>query len=158
MLTKAEIIEQYEAFNQWVGSLKEMEDALWLQPTAPTKWSVEENLAHLMFWNRFILEERLPHIAPGAQLVSKVDGELKNAQASQYARSGISKVELLSEWLAVGQQLVDTLRNIPEEHYLTDYQINQKSMNLSIYLESMLQHDKHHQQQIDSFLQQQQTV
>lgn len=152
MKTKQEIIAEYEVLNRWADSLKSIPDELWLLPTAPGKWSVAENLAHLMFWNRFILEERLPHIAPDAELVSKVDGELKNRQASQYARSGISKEKLVDEWLFVGRQLVDALHNIPEELFHCHYQINGKSMNLISYLQSMLQHDKHHQEQIDLFV------
>lgn len=153
MQTKNEIIGHYQEYLHWVESLKSMDDRLWLEPIEPGKWSVGEIIAHLLFWNRFILEERFPFIKAGAQIASSVDGELKNSQASQYARSGISKDQLLAEWLETGSAFVGKLQEMPEELFSAEYRINQKPVTLSGYLAGMIEHDLHHQAQVAAFLQ-----
>jgi hypothetical protein len=148
-----EIISQYEALIPWVRSLNKEGDQIWLTPMMPGKWSAGEIISHLMFWDRFILEKRLPLMKPGVTLPpAGVDPEKMNGLASEYALSGISKKALILEFVTVREKLLDQLKSIPGEEFHADLTVNISTLSVYSYIKGMIEHDRHHQKQIQFFL------
>ena len=68
MKTKEELIEEFESFAQWAENLQSYDPSLLYKPIGPGKWSVSEILSHILFWDRFMIEEFLPQVKPGADI------------------------------------------------------------------------------------------
>jgi hypothetical protein len=134
----------------WTQALEEIqadhaED--YFLPMAEGKWSKAAVIAHILFWDRFFLEERLPFMINGEALsrVGGEDVEAMNRKAWEYAHSGVSLEELISEALEQRDKLV---------HYLEDkdlsktFTIGGKTLSLEEYVWSEAEHDEHHIRQL----------
>ncbi|MGO0062230.1 DinB family protein [Brevibacillus fluminis] len=148
-----EILQRYETSIAWANAARQITEEQWLSPMKDGKWSIAETVSHLIAWDRFILDVRLPHIAPGKQLASApVDVETMNGDAARYARSGVTRDELLDQWVDVRSRLLDKLRTHSEESFAAPYYIGDREMTLARYIEGMIDHDLHHREQMDAFL------
>lgn len=83
--------------------------------------------------------------------VSK-DVEEMNRSAIQYARSGISKEELIDQFIFTRKRLVNYIKRIPDQNFNTYYQFGKESMKLNEYFLSLVQHDLKHKEEILCFL------
>lgn len=151
MKTKQQLLQQLEEAIAWVKDLAVLPDDLWLTPTAEGKWSVGEIVSHLMFWDRIIVEQRLPYIKPGVQLESLND-QTVNDRASAYARSEASRQTVIDEFVHYRQAYIGDMRRRSGEELHAAFQIGQTSLTLAHYAEEMIEHDRHHKKQIDEFL------
>ncbi|NGQ97424.1 DinB family protein [Brevibacillus sp. SYP-B805] len=153
MNSKQDVIEQFGALIPWVESLRSVDDSLWLKPIAEGKWSIGEIIAHLTAWGRFMAEERLPLMKPGAKLTfGKVDVQQINDAAAAYARSKASKEDVIGEFVHMREVILQQLSNIHEDDFFSEFLINEKPRTLAQYLLGMVEHDRHHRKQIDDFL------
>lgn len=149
-----DVLQRYETSIAWANACRQITDEQWLTPMQPGKWSIAETVSHLISWDHFILEQRLPHVAPGKRLPSvPVDVEKMNGDAARYARSGVARDTLLDQWVSVRSQLLAKLREQSEASFTAPYYIGEKEMTLSRYIEGMIEHDMHHRGQMDAFLQ-----
>lgn len=56
-MKKVEIMQTYKDINEWFQSLNEVEEQKWYAPIEKGKWSMAAVISHLLFWDRFSLEE-----------------------------------------------------------------------------------------------------
>ncbi|MFD0771764.1 DinB family protein [Bacillus sp. CGMCC 1.60114] len=130
-------------------SLEAVNEKLFFSPICQGKWSTAAIISHFMYWDRYILEERLEGMVNGDLLPkSKVNLEDMNRLAEEYAHSGISKAQLIQEVCETRQRLLDALvdRNLE-----IIFHIGSKEMTVNEYFKGMVEHDNHHIKQIKGF-------
>jgi uncharacterized damage-inducible protein DinB len=134
-------------WTQALGKIQADHAEEYFLPIAEGKWSKAAVIAHILFWDRFFLEERLPFMIKGEALsrVSGEDVEAMNRKAWEYSHSGVSLEELISEAIEQRDRLL---------HYLEDkdlsktFTIGGKTLSLEEYLWGEAEHDEHHIRQL----------
>ncbi|NDI34217.1 DinB family protein [Chengkuizengella sediminis] len=150
---KKELLDDLLKLNVWAIKLKKLEKERIYQPITKNKWSIAETISHLMFWDRFILEERMPLMVPKARLLSNVDVTEMNSKASEYALSEVSFEELIDSLIDYRKKIVSMLQHKTEGELSSSFKINDNELNLITYFKGTVKHDSHHIRQIDIFLQ-----
>ncbi|WP_134682851.1 DinB family protein [Brevibacillus migulae] len=152
-MNKQELLAQFASLATWVEGLRAQPDHLWLAPIAAGKWSTAEIIGHLIAWDRYVLEERLPQMKPGAALPGgNVSTEEINGQAANYARTQVGKEQLIAECQQVRKQLTACLEALSNDDFYGVFTINGKERDLAQYIKGLIDHDLHHRQQIEAFI------
>jgi hypothetical protein len=68
--TRIDLINDFEQLILWSQSLRTYSKKNFFKPVSHNKWSVAEIIAHLIFWDRYILREMLPQIKPNAEITN----------------------------------------------------------------------------------------
>ncbi|MBK3493840.1 DinB family protein [Viridibacillus sp. YIM B01967] len=142
----------------WVESLKDYPEKDFFEPTVKGKWSVSEIIAHLAYWDSYVLEEILPRIKQDADIKS-IEFQKLNDQASEYALSGVSEVSLIDEFINGRKELVAKLNNKSDAEFFVQFKINGEEIDpyagspfsIYSYISSFIWHDHHHKNQIVEF-------
>ncbi len=93
-----------------------------------------------------MLNERILYIKEGSQLThSGIDIDGVNQQAETNAQSGISREELIEQFISTRKQLVQRLETIPLD---TTFSLGHHTMTLNQFIGGLIEHDLHHIQQI----------
>ncbi|WP_164670198.1 DinB family protein [Virgibacillus doumboii] len=159
MYTTEDLINDFESFNLYIGSLKTIEETLFFEPIAEGKWSIAEIISHISFWDRYIREETLPQMKLNA-VIKSIDFETLNKQAAQYALSGVSQQLLFQQKLEERTRLISELRKRDEEEFFAKFTLNGEEVDrysgyphsIFNYIAGFIWHDNHHKQQINGFL------
>ncbi len=152
MSHQSNALNAYAQYISWVQSLRQVPQSLWLAPLEPGKWSIGEIIAHLMAWDRFVEQERLPALQSGALLAPSPDETTFNERAAAYARAGITRDQLIEDFINVRRGLVQQLQNLPEGQFQILFALDGHSMTLDTYLNELVDHDREHQEEIEAFL------
>ncbi|GAA0315444.1 hypothetical protein GCM10008967_02500 [Bacillus carboniphilus] len=154
-----EVITEFESLVDWIEPFKKYDYELLFKPMAEGKWSVAELLSHLMFWDRFIINDLTPIVKPGVN-IELVDFNEYNGRAAEYAKSGLSVGELLEEIIATRKQLCSIVRDLPEEKLLTPIKVGGEEIDrhtgnphsIFNYVCDFIHHDNYHKKQVEDFL------
>lgn len=112
-MNKEAIIKGKKALIGWVCMLTNMSDSFWFQPFREGGWGTADVISHFISWDKFVIENRIkPLIKEEALPKIKVDVQAMNDAASLYARSGISKEDLIEECISMREELVSLLEKI----------------------------------------------
>ncbi|TDL80143.1 DinB family protein [Peribacillus frigoritolerans] len=152
MKTMEEMKNHYSSFDSWILSLKQMRNEEWFQPIQEGKWSAAEIVSHLIAWDRFTLDQRLGKLKENAVLDPFPDFQSVNDRAAEYAKSGITKDELIAEFMEVRSAAVDGLLKFEGEELQFHFKIGDHPFTIASYMEDFIGHDLHHKAQIDAFL------
>ncbi|WP_102262020.1 DinB family protein [Mesobacillus jeotgali] len=147
-----EIKQHYKEFDGWVHSLKGLSDAEWNKPLGDGKWSVAAVVSHLLFWDQYSLKERFPYFKEGAELPSYPDFQSVNERAREYAENTATKEEILDGLLAVREEFHKMLEEMDNDKLAVSFKISEHHMTVGAYLIDFIQHDLHHQKQVDAAL------
>ncbi|MFT4415778.1 DinB family protein [Fredinandcohnia humi] len=143
---------------EWVMSLQSLSNEIWFKPFKEGAWGTADVISHFISWDRFVIENRIHPLLKGESFPDiQVVADEVNKEASNYARSGISKEELLEEFSSVRKQLLSEIENIPDSAFRLPYPGN-ASITLFEYFTGLIQHDETHKQQIIEFLQENKVV
>jgi hypothetical protein len=131
----------------------------WNQPIAEGKAAVSGIVAHLMQWDRYFITNTIPSVHSGNGIVFP-DFDAFNASAYEYARSGVSKSELLEELCATRTELCQFLLEAGEETLRKPVAVNGIELcphtgtpyTLLYIIQESIDHDRHHIGQIDGML------
>lgn len=145
----ATVLTAFEESVSWAASLCNRPPELWLRPMKADAWSVGECLAHMIAWDRFLLERRLPEIRRNAQLGPGPNAQSVNEAAAFRARSGIGRDALVSEFTELRLAIVERVRIMEREAGDFDFSINGTPIRFSDYMLAQARHTLHHQAQID---------
>lgn len=148
---KETILTHYRNSIVWVKSLEHLTDEKWRMPIEENKWTIAEVIGHLIPWDQFISEQRLPYIFTDEILPPSPDPQRVNAQAAEMSKSK-TKEETIQLFLDSRQRLIDLMTNIPAKQWDADLQIGNKSVSLFTYFLGMIEHDEHHFMQIKNIL------
>lgn len=159
MYTTKDLITDFAGFNSWVEQLQEVNEKLFFAPIAPGKWSTAEIISHITFWDQYILDEMLPQMKADAD-INSIDIETMNKRAAVYAKSGVTKQNLLEAQVHGRKELISALERKQEEDFFATFILNgEKIDEYSGYPHSMFNyfcafiwHDHHHKEQVDNFL------
>ncbi|MFF3099720.1 DinB family protein [Viridibacillus arvi] len=152
------MITKFEQAQNWVYSLKEYTEKDFFKPIENGKWSVAEIIAHLSFWDKYVLEAILPNMKQNTDIKS-IDFQELNDQASNYALSGISVKSLIDQFVESRKRLVAELRTKSDAEFYVQFKINGDKIDpdsgapfsMYSYISSFIWHDNHHKKQIIEF-------
>ena len=147
-----EMKAHYKEFDGWIHSLKGLTDAEWNKPLGEGKWSVAAVVSHLLFWDRYSLEERFPYFKEGAELPSYPDFQGVNDRAREYAENTATKEQVLDELLAIRKDYREMLEQMDSEKLAVSFKISNHQLTIGSYFEDFIQHDLHHQKQVNQAL------
>ncbi|WP_226087273.1 DinB family protein [Mesobacillus sp. S13] len=142
----------YKEFDGWIHSLKGLSDAEWNMPLGEGKWSVAAVVAHLLLWDQYSLEERFPYFKEGADLPSYPDFQGVNDRAREYAENKATKEQVLDELLAIRKAYREMLEQTDSEKLAVSFRISNHQLTIGTYFEDFIQHDLHHQKQVNQVL------
>ncbi|NBI27604.1 DinB family protein [Chengkuizengella marina] len=148
---KKDLVNELLQLNDWVLNLNRLEKETIYQPTAKDKWSIAEIISHLMFWDRYILEERMPFMVPNVSLKSNINVNEMNSKASEYSHSNPFD-EIIDNLIDFRQKIVSILEQKTEKELYSNFKINDTELDLISYFNGTVVHDRHHMKQIDNFL------
>ena len=149
MINTAPLLEQVAELIPFLETLKTNKTDLY-QPIAEGKWSAAAIISHLMYWDCYMIEMRLQGMLKGASLPeADIDVHEYNRQAEDYAHSGVDLEELLDEVIETRRIILDRLANRDLSIVFT---IRGLPMTIAEYLADMIEHDRHHIRQIETFL------
>lgn len=145
------ILQHHQKYINWLKDLKRLSDDQWRTPIASGKWSPSEIIAHLILWDRYVFEERLPSMLEGGELPKGVDVESINGRATEFAKTH-SKEPLIEELARERKKLIELMLRDDGEALTRTFSIRGNQLTLRDYLEGLAEHDLHHQKQIDAFV------
>jgi len=149
----AELLNEKRDFINWVLSLMELDDQLWFQSFSEGKWATADVISHFITWDNFFLEHRIPYIQQNIPFPQMdINTEAMNRDASKYARSGISKQEVIKEFIEARSKVIQWLEELPEDAYMRMLHIGKNEIELISYFQSHHHHDITHKKQIVDFL------
>ena len=153
-MEKEKIIGEFEQYGSWLTELDTLDESGWRTPISEGKWSVGEVIAHIMKWDQHLMSI-IPAVRKGEGMEFP-EFDPFNKEASDYARSGISKSELLHEAKETREQLVCELNNLPSDVLAKPQTANGEThcpytgspYSLLYTIKEFTDHDSHHKQQI----------
>ncbi|KGR81801.1 DinB family protein [Lysinibacillus odysseyi] len=151
MEQKRHIVELYEQTINWVKELKEVSDEQWRMPVAPGKWTIAEVIGHLIFWDLFVLEKRLPFFFEKCILPASPNVDVTNRLASEESKIK-TKEELIISFVATRTKLVSAIKKIPDENWNSQLSLKSKEITLMDYFAGLLDHDCRHFDEIRAAL------
>ena len=138
---------------EWCQTLKEVHDDIWFQSFKNGSWGIADVISHFIIWDDFVIKYRIPYFLSAKSIpYIPTDVEEMNKSAIIYARSGISREELINQFSYTRKQLVDEIERIPVYNFNDDFQIGTKKVRLNHYFSSLIQHDLKHKEEIIRFL------
>ncbi|MFJ5714490.1 DinB family protein [Neobacillus sp. NPDC093127] len=155
-MKKEDIIKEKLALIDRLHSLKTLSDDLWFLPFREGSWGIADVISHFIAWDQFMIDNRISYLLknePFPQMV--IDVEEINRAASSYARSGITKNQLIDEFISVRNQLLTLINQLDRERFAMPLP-GKENMTLGDYFVGMIEHDEKHMVQIQSFINQNQ--
>ncbi|MCR6461636.1 DinB family protein [Bacillus paranthracis] len=152
-MKKENVLEEKLYLIEWCQTLQRVPDDIWFQELREGSWAIADVISHFIVWDVFLIKDRIPYFISGQSVPNvPIDVEEMNKGAIKYARSGISKEELLNQFSVTRKQLVDGIGRIPTQYFYNDYQFGTKKVKLNHYFSSLIQHDLKHKEEIMQFL------
>ncbi|MEF7565510.1 DinB family protein [Bacillus infantis] len=147
-MRKEDIIEEKSSFINWVNSLAQMDEELWFLPFREGSWGTADVVSHFITWDRFVISRRMSALLSKEEIPSeKIDVDAMNMEAGQYARSGISKKMLISEFAEARKELLLLLEKLEPERFQELYP--GRDMTIGQYFAGLIEHDHKHKKEIE---------
>lgn len=120
-------------------------------PLAIGKWSTCEIIGHLIFWDQFLIEKRLPALLLGMEKVVTPKVHEANEIAASMSKEKL-KGEVIHEFIEERQRLLTVINELFHEVFDQTFSIGKSHLTLSDYFKGLMDHDLHHFQQIEDFV------
>lgn len=144
---KSEILAHHQNFITFIHSLKSFDENLLRKPIEDGKWSVIEIVGHFCPWDEFVLQHRIPYLLKGKRLPKGPSVDDLNTHSSLLARTEAVE-NTLQKCIQIREELLSQIKQIPEDDWLIQIQINQSNLTFYEYLKGLKEHDIHHINQI----------
>ncbi|GIN87699.1 hypothetical protein J6TS2_40850 [Heyndrickxia sporothermodurans] len=140
-------INQLTRWIDYLEAVKTDQHDHYFQPIAEGKWSKAAIIAHIMYWDRFFFEERLPIMLEGGALIGITTEQIEemNKKAEAYAHSGVSLLEIVDAAIQQRERLVERLQN---QDLSRTFTIKEQLHTLESYVKGEYEHDLHHIKQL----------
>ncbi len=116
-------------------------------PVKEGKWSIAEIIGHLIPWDEFIVNDRIPYFFKDIDLPKSADAQAINDLAASESRAR-TKEETIEKFAAVRKTLLSALKDMDEELWSKELVIGKSTLSLAVYFQGMAEHDNHHFEQI----------
>ncbi|MCS7458559.1 DinB family protein [Paenibacillus doosanensis] len=140
-------IISYQDTTKEIAMIKENEEYKMLDPIKEGKWSIREIIGHLYYWDKFILEQHIPCMAQGANLIAFPDHDFHNNEGIQYISNFKNMVALIDEFVYTRNQLCEAIDSIKSDIRFT-IGSGKRQFTLESYISIFSKHDIHHLEQI----------
>ncbi|MCT4780981.1 MULTISPECIES: DinB family protein [Exiguobacterium] len=147
-ITKQTLLTHYQETIDFVRELDHIPEETWRTPYAEGKWTVAEIVGHLSPWDRFIVAERLPYVLANESFEVTPDSQAVNEEAAKMSREQ-QRILTIDEFLVSRDRLRVAVDLIPEDRLTDTFTSKGKTISLLDFLGAMMQHDLHHQAQIE---------
>ncbi|PFR92865.1 hypothetical protein COK43_06730 [Bacillus cereus] len=152
-MKKENILEEKLNLIEWCQILQRVSDDIWFQALRKDSWAIADVISHFIMWDVFLIQDIIPYFISEQSVPNvPIDVEEMNKGAIKYARSGISKEEILDQFSVTRKKLIDQIERIPVDNFYNDFQISTKKVRLNHYFSSLIQHDLKHKEEIMQFL------
>lgn len=142
-----EIIKHHQYAIEFVRSLNNLREEKWRMKIEEGKWTVAEIIGHLIPWDEFVLNNRLPYLFSVQELPIGPDVKTLNATSAGKAREQEKKV-IINDFISVRSELLQKIEGIPDTRWNEEITIGQTKLNLYDYFKGLAEHDLHHFNQI----------
>ena len=124
-----------------------------LAPMAEGKWSVQETIAHIMAYDESFLQTAVLPIEDGRQphIPDEADNQSFNERAAALGRK-LTKAELLERAAHARRQLVDHLRQLPDESFHTKPEGRAAADMAELLDRDFVSHDRSHVERMQRYL------
>ncbi|MBH5318840.1 DinB family protein [Paenibacillus sp. GSMTC-2017] len=154
------IIDTFRSITTWSNQFNTLDDTAWFKPIEEGKASTAEIISHLMNWDQYLITYGIPAVQRGEGIVFP-DFDPYNAIAYSYAKSGVSKSQLLVEFNATRLELCELLHEMGEETLRKPITANGDELcphtgtpfSILSIIQDFIHHDTHHKNQIEEVLQ-----
>lgn len=146
-MEKQNILSHYEQSILWVKELEQLSEEQWRTPIKEGKWSIAEVIGHLIPWDEFIINDRMPYFFKDIDLPKGPDAQVLNNQAAAESRTR-KKEETIERFAATRQTLLSALQEIDDKFWSKELNIGKSTLSLAAYFQGMVEHDNHHFEQI----------
>ncbi|MED3571286.1 DinB family protein [Cytobacillus praedii] len=146
-MEKKYILSHYEHSIQWVKELEQLSEEQWRTPIKEGKWTIAEIIGHLIPWDEFIVNDRLPYFFKDIELPKGPDAQMLNDQAASESRIR-TKEETIERFAATRQTLLTALHEMDDHLWSKELIIGKSTLSLASYFQGMVEHDNHHFEQI----------
>jgi hypothetical protein len=147
----ASVKTHYNEFIDWAEGLYHVSEQEWRSPIGAGKWSAAAVVAHLLFWDKYSLTERFPNFKEDAALPAYPDFQEVNDAAKAHAET-YDKNEVIKDLIEFRQQYLNMLDSMTEKHLDMSFSIADNRLTIRDYFHDFIEHDRHHQAQIDKVL------
>ncbi|WP_042163105.1 DinB family protein [Paenibacillus gorillae] len=144
-------ILSYQVTTAEIARLREIEASKMLGPIKEGKWSIREIIGHLYYWDKFMLEQHIPYMEHGANLIAFPDHDAHNYEGIQYISSFNNVVALIDEFVTTRNRLFEAI-NIVNNDIRFTIGSGKRQFSIESYIRIFAQHDIHHLEQIRSKL------
>ena len=151
MESKARTQQHYKQSIQFAEGLSDLSDAQWFAPITEGKWSTCEIIGHLIPWDRFLLEQRLPSLMNAKTKLESPSVQDINTKAALESREK-RKEDVIQEFVDERRNLLRSLNDLSSEVFDQAFAIGKSNLTLGEYFDGLMKHDLHHFQQIIDFL------
>lgn len=148
---KEKVLHHYQTTMDWAEELTSLSERQWRTPIEKDKWTIAEVLGHLIPWDEFVLNQRLPSLLQDVPLLEKPNAEEINQKAAAESRSR-EQGETIALFTEGRMRLLEILGEIPDELWTQEFQIGKVPQSLYHYFRGLAEHDLHHMGQIQKAL------
>jgi uncharacterized damage-inducible protein DinB len=150
-LNKQYILSHYEHSIQWVKELEQLPEKQWRTPIKEGKWTIAEVIGHLIPWDEFIVNDRVPYFFKDIEFPKGPDDQAVNDQAASESRIR-TKEETIERFAATRQTLLTALQEMDDALWSKELIIGKSKLTLPTYFQGMVEHDNHHFEQIKEII------
>ncbi len=143
-------ITQYKDNLEEIMDLASLPEDKLLAPIQEGKWSIKEIIGHIFYWDKFILEEMVPHMEQGGVLIAFPDHDLHNHEAVKYI-TNFQVQEVFEQFANTRNELLDKVSLIPNDVRFTIGK-GKRKFSTDSFLKMFVSHDQTHVKQIYEFL------
>lgn len=158
MTSTSNVIDEFASYIDWLNTLERLDESMWDKPTATDKWSIKAIILHIAHWDNHLLNVIIPAVKTGEGMIFP-EFDSFNARATQKAKR-LSGVNVLRLAKTSRSSLVEALRSLRQETLTLHTTANEATHSphedvpytLAYIVTEFIEHDRHHQQQVDSIL------
>jgi hypothetical protein len=150
---KKELLNGKREILNWVERLDHVDEKIWFHPISEGKWAIADVISHFISWDRFCMDYRMPYMEkplPFPKL--DVNEDHINKTASVYARSGVTKNQLVEEYRQTRGFLLSIIEEWPEELFNRKIKLGLIEMKVADYFLSRIEHDRQQIKKINNFI------
>lgn len=149
---KRQVVEHYEKSVEWAETvLANLSEDAWRTPVGIDKWTIAEIIGHMIPWDEFVLDKRIPYFERTDSLPASPDAEKVNSLAACISRTE-TKSDTLKRFITVRKKLICSLKELPSEIWGKNQVIGKGSLSIYAYFSGLAEHDWHHYRQIRKWL------
>ncbi|GGG54418.1 DinB family protein [Paenibacillus radicis (ex Gao et al. 2016)] len=140
-------VNNYQDTTAEIAMLRKVEEHKLLDPIKEGKWSIQELIGHLYNWDKFILEQHIPLMTQGANLIPFPDHDSHNNEGILYISRFKNVVALLDEFVHTRNRIFEAIKTMKSDIRFT-IGSGKRQFTIDSYISIFSKHDIHHLEQI----------